>query len=186
MKNFLRLVKEVEDGEYTLVQIITCWRGLKSKARGPTSVAYGGSGETLTPKEAEQITTQLCIDGYLKETPKSNGFASHIQTSSSVSLSDKARGFLKYNTQSYIIKTVVDDQSRRRVDVKEDSAVDKRPDLANALQQYRMEIAQASNGRTAELNVFGDDTLELFCARLPTTIEDLRQISGFGDVKIEK
>jgi DNA helicase-2/ATP-dependent DNA helicase PcrA len=52
------------------------------------------------------------------------------------------------------------------------------------LRTWRLE--QASTERVPAFIIFYDSTLDELCEKLPRTLPDLRQVKGFGPVKVDK
>jgi hypothetical protein len=58
------------------------------------------------------------------------------------------------------------------------------PSLREALRTWRLE--QASTESVPAFIIFYDSTLDELCEKLPRTLPDLRQVRGFGPVKVDK
>jgi DNA helicase-2/ATP-dependent DNA helicase PcrA len=58
------------------------------------------------------------------------------------------------------------------------------PSLREALRKWRLE--QSTTERVPAFIIFYDSTLDELCEKLPRTLPELRQVKGFGLVKVEK
>ena len=99
-------------------------------------------------------------------------------------------GLHKENPVDYTEKYFVDggvEQSEAIVDREENGGVEVRIEetpLYQALKQYRYETSKAEGVKAFQ--IFTNAQLEALIAAMPRSLDELRKISGFGEVKCEK
>ena len=99
-------------------------------------------------------------------------------------------GLHKENPVDYTEKYFVDggvEQSEAIVDREEDGGVEvaiEETPLYQALKQYRYETSKAEGVKA--FYIFSNAQLEALIAAMPRSLDELRKISGFGEVKCEK
>ena len=99
-------------------------------------------------------------------------------------------GLHKENPVDYTEKYLLDsgvEQSEEIVDREENGGVEVRIEetpLYQALKQYRNETSKAEGIKAFQ--IFTNAQLEALIAAMPRSLDELRKISGFGEVKCEK
>lgn len=93
-------------------------------------------------------------------------------------LTEKSRGVLKGEEQIMLAMPSAPVKAAKA------ASMDYHAPLFERLKQLRREIAQEQN--VPPYMIFSDATLVELAAYLPQTVDDLRRISGFGDVKLER
>ena len=99
-------------------------------------------------------------------------------------------GLHKENPVDYVEKYLLDsgvEQSEAIIDREENGGVEVRIEetpLYQALKQYRNETSKAEGVKA--YYIFNNAQLEALIAAMPRSLDELREISGFGEVKCEK
>jgi ATP-dependent DNA helicase RecQ len=150
---------------------------------GHDKLSVFGVGRELHEKQWRAAIRQLVAMGHLQ--PDSEAFGA-------LKLTDSARGVLKGETEVMLREETAGARLRatrsksRRGDIAPEFAAQDRPGDANllgALRAWRSETAR-KRGVPAYV-VFHDATLDGIAASRPTSLSELRNISGVGDKKLE-
>ena len=170
-------------GAMHLIDILVGRLTERVKQFGHDKLSVFGIGRELNEKQWRAALRQLVAMGHLQ--PDSEAFGA-------LKLTDTARGVLKGETEVMLREETAGARIRatrgksRRGDIAPEFAAQEKPgdaDLLGALRAWRSETAR-QRGVPAYV-VFHDATLDGIAASRPTTLSELRSISGVGDKKLE-
>jgi ATP-dependent DNA helicase RecQ len=170
-------------GAMHLIDILVGRLTERVKQFGHDKLSVFGVGRELNEKQWRAALRQLVAMGHLR--PDSEAFGA-------LKLTDSARGVLKGETEVMLREETAGARLRatrsksRRGDIAPEFAAQNKPGDANllgALRAWRSETAR-KRGVPAYV-VFHDATLDGIAASRPTTLSELRNISGVGDKKLE-
>ena len=132
-----------------------------------------GVGADISRSEWFEYFRDLIAQGYLKQ---SDGQFPTIQ------LTEKSDAVLRGGVRVELIKATVKEEKKHALVA--DVSYDYYKDLFADLKKVRTEFARAEN--VPPYVVFSDATLVEMATFLPLRLEDLRRISGVGELKLEK
>lgn len=133
-----------------------------------------GVGADVPKNEWFEYFRDLIAQGFLKQ---SDGQFPTIQ------LTEKSMDVLKGNTKVELIKATVKEEKKHSL-VADDVKYDYFKDLFADLKKVRTEFAQAEN--VPPYVIFSDATLVEMATFLPCDLDEMRKISGVGELKLEK
>ena len=163
------------DQRWGTAYVIDFLRGSKSeKIRGEhKEIKTYGVGADIPKDGWFKYIKDLITQGYLAQTE--GQFPVLI-------LTEKSNAVLKGTATVQLIKTEIKDDKKKSLVA--ESQQDYFKDLFDDLKQVRQNLARTDN--VPPYVIFSDTTLVEFATYLPLTAEELRQISGVGDLKLEK
>lgn len=127
-----------------------------------------GVGADISKEEWMRALKDLVSMGYLKQTGDQYPV---------LALTPKSRAVLKGEEKVMFVKTTNTKEADAKIEAYEE-------ELFEALKSLRMVIAQKEN--IPAYVIFSDATLLELATYLPLTLEDIRKISGFGEVKLAR
>ena len=133
-----------------------------------------GIGEDLTDKDWRSVIRQCINLGYL-----SVDFANFH----SLQLTENARAVLKSEQQVWL-RPLKQDKAAIKTPKEQWLRTEREERIWQALRGWRMECAKADN--VPAYVIFGDRTLRSIVESLPSNLNDLHQIYGMGEAKIQK
>ena len=159
-------------GRFGVGYIIDFLRGSKSQKIWDQhkELKTYGAGSEVSKKDWHRYINDLLQLGYLQ---KSTDQFSTLQ------LTEKSWAVLKGQEQVMLVEIVEPEEIAGSTD---DKTIEHA--LVNQLKIIRRQLAQEEN--VPAYVIFSDATLQELATYLPTQPEDLRKISGFGEVKIAK
>lgn len=158
------------ENKYGLTYVVDFLRGSKSKkihAHHKVLKTYG-IGKDISRADWFHYFKDLISCNYLKQVGSEYPI---------ITLTEKSRGVLLGKEKIFFVKT----HPTMEVDAAEQNY---EADLFAQLKIVRTDLAQKAN--VPAYLVFSDATLLELATYLPQTLEEMRQISGFGDIKLAK
>jgi ATP-dependent DNA helicase RecQ len=135
-----------------------------------------GVGADISKNNWFDYFKDLIAQGYLKQTEG---------TYPTIVLTEKSMGVLRGEERVELIKvTVKEDKADKKPSLAAADAPDYEKDLFDDLRTARTAFARQEN--VPPYVVFSDATLVEMAAYLPQTIDQMRRISGVGDLKLQK
>ena len=170
-------------GAMHLIDVLVGRMTERVKQFGHDKISVFGIGRELNEKQWRAALRQLVATGHLR--PDAEAFGA-------LKLTETARGVLKGETEVMLREEIPGSRVRasrtrsRRGDlalVPSSGGASGHPALVNALRSWRSEIAR-KRGVPAYV-VLHDATIDGIAASRPTTLDQLRDIPGIGDKKLE-
>ena len=134
-----------------------------------------GVGADISRSEWFEYFRDLISQGYLKQ---SDGQFPTIM------LTEKSDDVLRGNVRVELIKATVKEEKKQTSAFAADVSYDYFKDLFADLKKVRTEFARAEN--VPPYVIFSDATLVEMATFLPLSLDEMRRISGVGDLKLEK
>ncbi len=157
------------EGRFGLSYIVDFLRGSKSekiRAEHTTLKTYG-VGADIAKAEWFNVIKNLIAKGYLQQTGDQYPIVSATPKGVAVLKGEKV--------------TMVKSAAIKNVETKEENY---EKDLFTNLKNLRSELAEVSS--VPAYVIFSDATLRELATYLPQSLEEIRRISGFGDIKIAR
>lgn len=168
------------EGRYGLTYVVDFLRGSKNQkiSEYHKTLKTYGVGKDIPKEDWFRYFKDLISFGYLKQV----GSEYPILT-----LTEKSRDVLLGKEKIFLVK-IADKKEKEVVKEKSKKAtlgdMPYEEELFGKLKVVRTELAQKEN--VPAYLIFSDATLLELAAYLPQTLEDVRKISGFGDIKLAR
>jgi ATP-dependent DNA helicase RecQ len=152
--------------------IIDFLRGSNSEKIQPAhkELKTYGIGKELKKEEWQWLIQQMLAGGFVSRTEDQYA---------TLRLNDKSRAILKGESKLMLVM-----QKAEREEVMQEEALDYDKELMTALRSIRHDLAEKEN--VPAYNIVPDNTLVELATYLPTSFNELKDISGFGDYKVSK
>ncbi|MDO8509552.1 MAG: DNA helicase RecQ [bacterium] len=165
------------ESRFGLTYVVDFLRGSKSErisASHKTLKTYG-IGNDISKDDWFYYFKDLISFNYLKQIGSEYPI---------LALTEKSRDVLLGKEKVFLVKMAVKTLFKSEKTVRSLSDKDYEHDLFDALKVVRTELAQKAN--VPAYLIFSDATLLELATYLPQTLEEVRKISGFGDIKLAR
>lgn len=132
-----------------------------------------GVGADISKEDWFEYLRELISQGFLKQTDGDYP---------TLALTEKSRPVLTGNEQVFLIKTKA--KKEKKESLVSEVSYEYLPDLLDNLKKIRTRIAKGEN--VPPYIVFSDTTLVELATYLPLSINEMRKISGVGELKLDK
>ena len=132
-----------------------------------------GVGADISKEDWFEYLRELISQGFLKQTDGDYP---------TLALTEKSRSVLTGNEQVFLIKTKA--KKEKKESLVSEVSHEYLPDLLDNLKKIRMRIAKGEN--VPPYIVFSDTTLVELATYLPLSVNEMRKISGVGELKLDK
>lgn len=158
------------ENRYGLTYVVDFLRGSKSEriSEYHKSLKTYGIGKDISKEDWFRYFKDLISFNYLKQVGSEYPV---------LALTEKSRDVLLGKEKIFLVKTA----AKAKVELEE---TDSEQELFDRLKAVRMDLAQKAN--VPAYLIFSDATLLELSTYLPQTLEDIRKISGFGDIKLAR
>ncbi|EKD43834.1 MAG: hypothetical protein ACD_72C00100G0005 [uncultured bacterium] len=162
------------ESRYGLTYVVDFLRGSKSERISDShkNLKTYGIGKDISKEEWYRYFKDLISFNYLKQV----GSEYPILT-----LTEKSRDVLMGKEKVFLVQLTAKKEHKKETVLSDQSY---EQELFNALKIIRTDLAEKEN--VPAYLVFSDATLLELAAYLPQSLEDVRKISGFGDIKLAK